>query len=562
MIREPPSAGPAPVNGVDKDGFELSEELPARPNYQDSSSSVQLDPSRPSSHRQIQFNFRDNLAQTGERADLIKERQGAIKEMIQHAWTGYMKYAAPHDELLPVTGTKEDTIHGWGVTLFESLDTLLLAGMTKEYEDAKRILLEKIQSHHPWNQPNDSAIDQSKKEREAEEKQEAETRKHAKLDNIFFYDGVTRYLGSLLSVIQLDDQHDTSNILDIALSLGDRLLQAFTGSKHLPNTVIPKTGTKYEHERAADKVYLAQVGTFQLEFRKLSQLSGNDRFTEMAQKNFEYFSSMNTKVPGLYPAYFFPETNNPKDYMTSFGTLSDRFYEYLLKTFMLTGDTKFKDLYITSIDAMHSHLVSRPHKKSEPYLVLGVYDTATDSLVPKMDHASCFAPGLLALGSRSLGRPKDLTVAKGLLETCYLSYKNSATGLGADEIGFLGKEFSKGSSFEMPPPLGFYVMDPEYILGPETVESLFVMYRITGDAKYQDYAWEIAQSIERNCKTRFGYSNLANVMDASEGMADRMPSHFISQTLKYLYLIFSSPELVSLDDYLFTAQGHLMKYSN
>lgn len=37
-------------------------------------------------------------------------------------------------------------------------------------------------------------------------------------------------------------------------------------------------------------------------------------------------------------------------------------------------------------------------------------------------------------------------------------------------------------------------------------------------------------------------------------------SHFLAQTLKYLYLIFSPPELASLDEYLFTTEGHLMSY--
>ncbi len=33
--------------------------------------------------------------------------------------------------------------------------------------------------------------------------------------------------------------------------------------------------------------------------------------------------------------------------------------------------------------------------------------------------------------------------------------------------------------------------DNHYILRPETVESLFVLYRVTGDPIYQDWGWEI-----------------------------------------------------------------------
>jgi mannosyl-oligosaccharide alpha-1,2-mannosidase len=95
----------------------------------------------------------------------------------------------------------------------------------------------------------------------------------------------------------------------------------------------------------------------------------------------------------------------------------------------------------------------------------------------------------------------------------------------------------------------------------ETVESLFILYRTTGNTKYQEHAWSIVQAIEKSCKTQFGYSALANVMDASEGMTDHMPSHFVAETLKYLYLIFSPPEQVSLDEYLFNTQGHLIRFS-
>ncbi|KAG0270905.1 hypothetical protein BGZ95_001379 [Linnemannia exigua] len=210
---------------------------------------------------------------------------------------------------------------------------------------------------------------------------------------------------------------------------------------------------------------------------------------------------------------------------------------------------------------MHKHLISRSQKSSDPHLVLGVYDTITDTLVPKMDHLSCFAPGLLALGAKVLNRPKDMTTARGLMETCFMSYQYSATGLGADEIAFLRPEFSKGKEFEMlPGGSGFYVIDPEYALRPEIIESLFILYRTTGDSKYQEYAWEIVQAIEKHCRTKDGYSGLVNVMDASQGLTDTMPSHFISQTLKYLYLIFDDPETTSLDDYIFNTEGHLFKY--
>ena len=44
--------------------------------------------------------------------------------------------------------------------------------------------------------------------------------------------------------------------------------------------------------------------------------------------------------------------------------------------------------------------------------------------------------------------------------------------------------------------------------GVETVESLFVLYRVTGDRTYQAWGWEIFQAIETHCKVEGGYSGI------------------------------------------------------
>lgn len=39
----------------------------------------------------------------------------------------------------------------------------------------------------------------------------------------------------------------------------------------------------------------------------------------------------------------------------------------------------------------------------------------------------------------------------------------------------------------------------------------------------------------------------------------RQQSFWIAETLKYFYLIFSEPELISLDDYVFNTEAHPLK---
>ncbi|KAF9387129.1 hypothetical protein CPC16_007212 [Podila verticillata] len=541
QIRERPQGGAAPVNGIDNDGFEVVKEPFMAFKGKDGRKGHAKAGTEEEPATTIQFDFVAHPWSSAQEQQ-NKDRQSKVRGMIEHAWKGYIQHASPHDELRSVTGQGIDPLHGWGATLVEGLDTLWLAGLRDEYREAKTKFLDMVQEHQ-WKVVG-------------VEDDKADVR---------FFDGVVRYLGSLLSIAELEEREGEETdprILGAAIGLADRLLLAFKGvNRALPASRIFPNGTLAANEALSGKVSLAEVGTFQLEFRKLSQLSNDPKYSAVAQDNFHYMSSLNPRITGLFPAYFDQESGAAKNYVASFGSLSDSFYEYLLKTFILTGDTNFRDQYEASIEAMHKHLLSYNSKNAGQYAVLGIYDTATETLVPKMDHISCFAPGLLVLGARVLGRSKDMAIAQALMETCVLSYKNSETGLGADEIAFLATEHRRGKEFEMPMPSGFYLIDPEYVLRPETVESLFILYRTTGNIKYQEYAWSIVEAIEKNCKTQFAYSALANVMDASEGMTDHMPSHFVAETLKYLYLIFSPPEQVSLDEYLFTTQGHLVRFS-
>jgi hypothetical protein len=47
---------------------------------------------------------------------------------------------------------------------------------------------------------------------------------------------------------------------------------------------------------------------------------------------------------------------------------------------------------------------------------------------------------------------------------------------------------------------------------PETVESLFLAHRLTGNPKYRRWGWNIFQSIEKHCKVPTGgYASVLNV---------------------------------------------------
>lgn len=84
---------------------------------------------------QIQHDFNPSLESANHRKERSR-RLSAVKEAFTHSWNGYKKNAWTHDEVLPITGKPSDPFGGWGATLVDSLDTLWIMGMEKEFGEA------------------------------------------------------------------------------------------------------------------------------------------------------------------------------------------------------------------------------------------------------------------------------------------------------------------------------------------------------------------------------------------------------------------------------------------
>ncbi|KAG8893116.1 mannosyl-oligosaccharide alpha-1,2-mannosidase, partial [Tulasnella sp. 408] len=157
---------------------------------------------------------------------------------------------------------------------------------------------------------------------------------------------------------------------------------------------------------------------------------------------------------------------------------------------------------------------------------------------------------------RAYGR-RDWDNGKALIETCMETH-NTATGLSPEIAVFYDTErraevketrrewFIKGGNSEHP------LLDARYILRPETVESLFIAFRLSGDPIYRMYGWRIFQAIEKHCKVPEhqggGYVSIRNVdrVEGEKGWVDNMETFFLAETLKYLYLLFSESDLIPL----------------
>lgn len=85
---------------------------------------------------------------------------------------------------------------------------------------------------------------------------------------------------------------------------------------------------------------------------------------------------------------------------------------------------------------------------------------------------------------------------------------------------------------------------------PEAIESVFIMWRITGDVYWRKKGWDMFEAIHAATAADFGASAIEDVTSKTPVPLDEMESFWLAETLKYFYLLFSDPSLISLDDYV------------
>jgi mannosidase alpha-like ER degradation enhancer 2 len=98
------------------------------------------------------------------------------------------------------------------------------------------------------------------------------------------------------------------------------------------------------------------------------------------------------------------------------------------------------------------------------------------------------------------------------------------------------------------------VVHAGYPLRPEIVESAYLLYRKTKDPKYLEMGRTFFDSLVAHCRNDAGYTVLKNVVTKEKG--DLMPSYFLAETLKYLYLLFAPEGTLDLDAVVFNTEAH------
>ena len=275
--------------------------------------------------------------------------------------------------------------------------------------------------------------------------------------------------------------------LDKAEDLGRRLSRAFKGSPSgVPFGSVDISGAAGGGGRGGGQnagwtgnaAVLSELGTLQVDFRYLSEMTGDPSFATLANRAFDLMCS---KSPphGLYPIYVRTESGGFSTRQVTFGALGDSFYEYLLKVWVQGSRSEgtYQRVYDRAMDGMVEVLLQASHPSKLAYIA----DWDGSRLNHKMDHLVCFMGGSLALGAftdpdgRASPRAvRDLEIARALTYTCYQMYERAATGIAPEWVQFRpGRDFAAG-------PGGAF-----NILRPEAIESIFIMHQLTGDPIYR-----------------------------------------------------------------------------
>ncbi|EED21959.1 mannosyl-oligosaccharide alpha-1,2-mannosidase, putative [Talaromyces stipitatus ATCC 10500] len=464
------------------------------------------------------------------------QRRTRIKAAFQHAWIGYKKKAWLHDEVLPVSGGYKDPFVGWAATLVDSLDTLWIMGLKDEFDSALKAL-EQID----FSKPNAQRVP--------------------------VFEVTIRYLGGLLGAWDISG-HKYPILLRKAQQLGDFLYGAFNTENGIPTPYYwwENVGTgKIESENG---VVVAQIGSLSLEFIRLSQVTGDAKYADAIQKITDQLAQTQNSnaLPGIWPSYADckGESLSFSNRDFTLGAFADSLYEYLPKTHLLLPSSssvaqQYLEMYRIALHSFSRHLFFRPSLPGEPDILYSGNanaNTGVANLDTQIQHLSCFVGGMVGLGAKINNSPTELETATKLTNGCVWAYENTPSGImpeifHVDQCADLNPCTWNGQGD------GFTrVDDPSYQLRPEAIESVFIMYRLTGDPSWQEKGWRMFESIERYSRTDIAHARLENVMDPNPGKADSMESFWLAETLKYFYLLFSEPELVSLDHYVLNTEAH------
>ncbi|KAL9099115.1 MAG: hypothetical protein Q9163_005341 [Psora crenata] len=513
------------------------------------------------------------LAKSDTSSSLWDKRREKVKEAFMLSWDGYEQYAWGFDTYHPLSkngGQMNDKGKGVGWIIVDALDTLMIMNLTSRLSHAREWISTSL------NYDQDI--------------------------NMSTFETTIRMLGGLLSAHYLSNEFpDMAPLsdddkgapgedlyLEKAADLADRLLGAFDSESGVPYASVNlKMAKGIASHTDAGASSTAEASSLQLEFKYLAYLTGEKNYWDKVEKVMEVIDN-NGMEDGLLPIYIYATTGTFRGDNIRLGSRGDSYYEYLIKQYLQTAGEEpiYQDMWNQSLAGVRKHLIT--YSSPSHFTVLAERPQGLGGAIsPKMDHLVCFMPGTIALGvtggmtieeAKKAGiwgkhEESQMRLATELTKTCWGMYKVMATGLAPEITHF---RISNPPHMESDGPLdsadltdepraqwrGDYDIkhnDNHNLQRPETVESLFYMWRITGNPMYREWGWEMFKNFVKYTAADdgAGFTSLAHANEIPPILKDNMESFWLAETLKYFYLLFSPKDLLPLDSIVINTEAHI-----
>ncbi|CAG0912538.1 unnamed protein product [Notodromas monacha] len=475
--------------------------------------------------REDEFETKYSYFAESERLRMVQ----AAKEMFYFGYDNYMTHAFPLDELNPILCSGRgpdyenpsnininDVLGDYSLSLLESLGTLAIMGNSTEFRRAVGLVIQ----HVSFNKNNTVQV----------------------------FEASIRVLGSLLSAhLLIEESGDAfgdlrpsyydGELLELALDLGSRLLNAFDGTKTgLPYPRVNLWGGAPQNQRT--DTCTAGAGSLLLEWGILSRLSGDPSYEFAARRSSRILFNLRAKSTGLLGNVVDVMSGQWISRMSGVGAGMDSYFEYLLKSYILFGEREDWLMFNASYTDLKRYLRrGRSHCNNgfgdHPiYVNVDMSNGLTST--PWIDSLQAAFPGIQVLA----GDVEEAICAHALYYTIWKLY------------GALPERFNWQ---KIAPEVHFYP------LRPELVESTYLLYQVTKNPFYLHVGKDILVSLNAHTKVKCGYATVHNVLDMT--LEDRMESFFLSETCKYLYLLFDTDHYVNKNfrDFLFSTEGHIFR---
>ncbi|XP_046281415.1 ER degradation-enhancing alpha-mannosidase-like protein 1 [Marmota monax] len=459
---------------------------------------------------------------------LRAQMRDLARGMFVFGYDNYMAHAFPQDELNPIhcrgrgpdrgdpsNLNINDVLGNYSLTLVDALDTLAIMGNSSEFQKAVKLVINTVSFD------KDSTVQ--------------------------VFEATIRVLGSLLSAHRIitDSKQpfgdmaikDYDNeLLHMAHDLAVRLLPAFENTK----TGIPyprvnlKTGVPPDSN---NETCTAGAGSLLVEFGILSRLLGDSTFEWVARRAVKALWNLRSNDTGLLGNVVNIQTGDWVGKQSGLGAGLDSFYEYLLKSYILFGEKEDLEMFNAAYQSIQNYLrrgrEACNEGEGDPPLYVNVNMFSGQLMNTWIDSLQAFFPGLQVL----IGDVEDAICLHAFYYAIWKRY------------GALPERYN----WQLQAPDVLF-----YPLRPELVESTYLLYQATKNPFYLHVGMDILQSLEKYTKVKCGYATLHHVIDKSK--EDRMESFFLSETCKYLYLLFDeeNPVHKSGSKYMFTTEGHIV----